>query len=143
MLSFSNFLNFLNDVYFLNICTFFTFLKRQIFNWSALLIIGQLKKENIKHFFVKTVNDHIDIPLFSYKNEEKVFNALYDTIISTIKEIILKVDIEEKNLIDVNNSKSFKANNKRVKKNKKKHKFRKSLYLWMKFKKILSELGCC
>ena len=57
-----------------------------------------LKKDLVEEVFgdelqkevVKALNDNVDIPFISEKTEEKLMNALYDTIEGVIKKAILE-----------------------------------------------------
>ena len=57
-----------------------------------------LKKDLVEEVFgdelqkevVKALNDNVDIPFISEKTEEKLMNALYDTVEGVIKKAILE-----------------------------------------------------
>jgi hypothetical protein len=61
------------------------------------IFIEHLEKKDIQKKLVKKINKNIDIPMIGEGTEKKVFNAIYTTMISAIKEIEFDSDDEEKN----------------------------------------------
>ena len=51
---------------------------------AIIHITNILKDEKFKEALVKRLNEHVDIPMLNEKTEEKVFNAIYDIIQSTL-----------------------------------------------------------
>tara|TARA_R110002012_G_scaffold122078_1_gene271926 strand:+ start:15678 stop:15866 length:189 start_codon:yes stop_codon:yes gene_type:complete len=59
-------------------------LKKVIVNW--------LFTEERKVKLIKALNDNVDIPILSEKTEEKIFNAIWESIEDVLKKAILKSD---------------------------------------------------
>ena len=59
-------------------------LKKVIVNW--------LFTEERKGKLIKALNDNVDIPILSEKTEEKIFNAIWESIEDVLKKAILKSD---------------------------------------------------
>jgi hypothetical protein len=59
-------------------------LKKVIVNW--------LFTEERKVKLIKALNDNVDIPILSEKTEEKIFNAIWESIEDVLKQAILKSD---------------------------------------------------
>ena len=60
-------------------------------------LFGNVKESIIEDLFddfqaelVKALNDKVDIPFLSEKTEEKVFNAIYDSVEGVIKAVLMK-----------------------------------------------------
>lgn len=54
------------------------------------LIASYLFNDEMKAKIVKELNDNINIPILSESTEEKIFDAIYDTVEDCIKQAILK-----------------------------------------------------
>ena len=48
-------------------------------------IMEEVFNEDLQKEVVKALNDNVDIPFLSEKTEEKMMNALYDTVEGVIK----------------------------------------------------------
>tara|TARA_R110000765_G_scaffold325521_1_gene416953 strand:- start:550 stop:747 length:198 start_codon:yes stop_codon:yes gene_type:complete len=53
-------------------------------------IIDEVFNEELQKEIVEALNKNIDIPFLSEKTEEKIMNALYDTVEGVIKGAIKK-----------------------------------------------------
>ena len=53
-------------------------------------IMEEVFNEDLQKEVVKALNDNVDIPFLSEKTEEKMMNALYDTVEGVIKNAIKK-----------------------------------------------------
>ena len=52
-------------------------------------LVEEVFGEELQKEVVKALNDNIDIPFISEKTEEKMINALYETVEGVIKKAIL------------------------------------------------------
>ena len=52
-------------------------------------MVKMLEQKNFKKKLIKQLNKDIDIPLINEKTEQKILDKVYETIISTIKNIEL------------------------------------------------------
>ena len=53
-------------------------------------IVDEVFNDELQKEVVKALNDSIDIPFLSEKTEEKIMNAIYDTVEGVIKVAIKK-----------------------------------------------------
>jgi len=53
-------------------------------------IMEEVFNEDLQKEVVKALNDNVDIPFLSEKTEEKMMNALYDTVEGVIKKVIME-----------------------------------------------------
>ena len=53
-------------------------------------IIDEVFNDELQKEVVKALNDSIDIPFLSEKTEEKIMNAVYDTVEGVIKAALKK-----------------------------------------------------
>ena len=65
------------------------------------ILIEHLEKKNIQKKLVKKINKNIDIPMIGEGTERKVFDAIYGTMISAIKEIEIDSDDEAEPAIEL------------------------------------------
>ena len=50
-------------------------------------IVELLEKKDFKNKLIIKINNNVDIPLLNEKTEKKIYENIYKTILSTIKEI--------------------------------------------------------
>ena len=53
-------------------------------------IVDEVFNDELQKEVVKALNDSIDIPFLSEKTEEKIMNAIYDTVEGVIKAALKK-----------------------------------------------------
>tara|TARA_R110002167_G_scaffold242972_1_gene448547 strand:- start:88 stop:285 length:198 start_codon:yes stop_codon:yes gene_type:complete len=53
-------------------------------------IVDEVFNDELQKEVVKALNDSIDIPFLSEKTEEKIMNAVYDTVEGVIKAALKK-----------------------------------------------------
>ena len=53
-------------------------------------IVDEVFNDELQKEVVKALNDRIDIPFLSEKTEEKIMNAIYDTVEGVIKTALKK-----------------------------------------------------
>ena len=53
-------------------------------------IVDEVFNDDLQKEVVKALNDSIDIPFLSEKTEEKIMNAIYDTVEGVIKTALKK-----------------------------------------------------
>ena len=53
-------------------------------------IIDEVFNDDLQKEVVKALNDCVDIPFLSEKTEEKIMNAIYDTVEGVIKTALKK-----------------------------------------------------
>ena len=53
-------------------------------------IVDEVFNDELQEQVVKALNDSIDIPFLSEKTEEKIMNAIYDTVEGVIKTALKK-----------------------------------------------------
>jgi hypothetical protein len=53
-------------------------------------IVDEIFNEELQKEVVKALNDNIDIPFLSEKTEEKIMNAVYDTVEGVLKAAVKK-----------------------------------------------------
>ncbi len=54
------------------------------------MIADYIFNDEMKESIIKKLNDNVDVPFISEKTEEKILNAIYDSVEDVIKEAILK-----------------------------------------------------
>ena len=54
------------------------------------MIADYVFNDEMKEKIIKKLNDNVDVPFISEKTEEKILNAIYDSVEDVIKEAILK-----------------------------------------------------
>jgi|TARA_Y100001963_G_scaffold25076_2_gene33991 uncharacterized protein with FMN-binding domain len=53
-------------------------------------LVNEVFGEELQKEVVKALNDNVDIPFLSEATEEKIMNALYETVEGVIKKAILE-----------------------------------------------------
>tara|TARA_Y100000310_G_C20573380_1_gene759205 strand:- start:863 stop:1072 length:210 start_codon:yes stop_codon:yes gene_type:complete len=53
-------------------------------------IVDSIFDEELQAKIVKALNDNVDIPFLTEKTEEKIFNAVYDSIEDVVKATIIE-----------------------------------------------------
>ena len=53
-------------------------------------IVDEVFNDDLQKEVVKALNDSVDIPFLSEKTEEKIMNAVYDTVEGVIKAALKK-----------------------------------------------------
>ena len=53
-------------------------------------IINKIFDDELQEKIVSKLNEHVDIPIISEKTEEKILNAIYDSIEDVVKEVMLE-----------------------------------------------------
>jgi hypothetical protein len=53
-------------------------------------IINKIFDDELQEKIVTKLNDHIDIPIISEKTEEKILNAIYDTVEDVVKNAMME-----------------------------------------------------
>jgi replicative superfamily II helicase len=53
-------------------------------------IINKIFDEELQEKIVTKLNEHVDIPIISEKTEEKILNAIYDSIEDVVKNAMLE-----------------------------------------------------
>ena len=54
------------------------------------MIVDYIFNDEMKEKIVKELNDNVDVPIISEKTEEKILDAVYDSVEEVIKKAILK-----------------------------------------------------
>ena len=54
------------------------------------MVVNYIFNDEMKEKIVKELNDNVNIPIISEKTEEKIIDALYDSVEEVIKKAILK-----------------------------------------------------
>ena len=54
------------------------------------IVVNYIFNDEMKEKIVKELNDNVNIPIISEKTEEKIIDALYDSVEEVIKKAILK-----------------------------------------------------
>ena len=54
------------------------------------MVVDYIFNDEMKEKIVKELNDNVNIPIISEKTEEKIIDALYDSVEEVIKKAILK-----------------------------------------------------
>ena len=53
-------------------------------------IVDSIFDDELQAKIVKALNDNVDIPFLTEKTEEKIFNAIYDSIEDVVKVAIIE-----------------------------------------------------
>ena len=53
---------------------------------AIALVVKTLENDKFKKKLVKKLNDSVDIPFINEKSEEKLIKAVYDAVLSAVKE---------------------------------------------------------
>ena len=53
-------------------------------------IINKIFDDELQAKIVTKLNEHIDIPIISEKTEEKILNAIYDTVEDVVKNAMIE-----------------------------------------------------
>ena len=53
-------------------------------------IINKIFDDELQEKIVTKLNEHIDIPIISEKTEEKILNAIYDTVEDVVKNAMIE-----------------------------------------------------
>jgi len=53
---------------------------------AIALVVKTLENDNFKKKLVKKLNDSVDIPFINEKTEEKLIKAVYDAVLSAVKD---------------------------------------------------------
>tara|TARA_R100000655_G_scaffold71704_1_gene110135 strand:+ start:599 stop:808 length:210 start_codon:yes stop_codon:yes gene_type:complete len=53
-------------------------------------IINKIFDEDLQEKIVTKLNEHVDIPIISEKTEEKILNAIYDSIEDVVKNAMIE-----------------------------------------------------
>jgi replicative superfamily II helicase len=53
-------------------------------------IINKIFDDELQEKIVTKLNEHVDIPIISEKTEEKILNAIYDSIEDVVKNAMLE-----------------------------------------------------
>ena len=54
------------------------------------IVAGYLFNDEMKAKLIKKMNDNVDIPLISEKTEEKILNAIWDSVEEVVKDALIK-----------------------------------------------------
>ena len=54
------------------------------------MIVDYIFNDEMKRKIIKELNDNVDVPFLSEKTEEKILDAVYDSVEEVIKKAILK-----------------------------------------------------
>tara|TARA_R100000278_G_scaffold109015_1_gene85920 strand:- start:1452 stop:1631 length:180 start_codon:yes stop_codon:yes gene_type:complete len=54
------------------------------------MVVNYIFNDEMKEKIIKELNDNVDIPFISEKTEEKILDAVYDSVEEVIKKAILK-----------------------------------------------------
>jgi len=54
------------------------------------MVVDYIFNDEMKEKIVKELNDNVNIPIISEKTEEKILDAVYDSVEEVIKKAILK-----------------------------------------------------
>ena len=61
-------------------------IKDQISDW----VIAKISDPDTKAKVVSKWNDNVNIPILNEKTEEKIFSAIYDSIVNVFSEVLRK-----------------------------------------------------
>ena len=61
-------------------------LKDKISEW----VIAKIKDPETKAKVIKKWNDSVNIPILNEKTEEKIFTAIYDSIVNVFEDVLKK-----------------------------------------------------
>lgn len=53
---------------------------------AIALVVKTLENDKFKKKLIKKLNDSVDIPFINEKSEEKLIKAVYDAVLSAVKE---------------------------------------------------------
>ena len=53
------------------------------------IVAGYIFNDDMKEKLIKKMNDNVDIPLISEKTEEKILNAIWDSVEEVVKEALI------------------------------------------------------
>lgn len=59
------------------------------------MIADHMFNEETKDKIIKKLNDNVDIPIIGEGTEEKILEALYETIEAAMKEVLFKDDADD------------------------------------------------
>ena len=54
------------------------------------MIADYIFNEEMKQKIVKELNDNVNIPILSEATEEKIFSAIYDSIVNVFEDVLKK-----------------------------------------------------
>ena len=54
------------------------------------IVAGYIFNDDMKEKIIKKMNDNVDIPLISEKTEEKILNAIWDSVEEVVKEALIE-----------------------------------------------------
>ena len=54
------------------------------------IVAGYIFNDDMKEKLIKKMNDNVDIPLISEKTEEKILNAIWDSVEEVVKDALIK-----------------------------------------------------
>ena len=54
------------------------------------IVAGYIFNDDMKEKLIKKMNDNVDIPLISEKTEEKILNAIWDSVEEVVKEALIE-----------------------------------------------------
>tara|TARA_Y100000310_G_scaffold279562_1_gene298755 strand:+ start:220 stop:429 length:210 start_codon:yes stop_codon:yes gene_type:complete len=63
---------------------------KDIISANKEVIVDSIFDEALQEKLVKALNDNVDIPFLTEKTEEKIFNAVYDSIEDIVKATIIE-----------------------------------------------------
>ena len=59
-------------------------------NSFGKIVAGYLFNDEMKEKLISKMNDNIDIPIISEKTEEKILNAIWDSVEDVVKEALIE-----------------------------------------------------
>ena len=54
------------------------------------IVAGYIFNDDMKEKLIKKMNDNVDIPLISEKTDEKILNAIWDSVEEVVKEALIE-----------------------------------------------------
>jgi len=54
------------------------------------IVAGYIFNDEMKAKMIKKMNDNVDIPFISEKTEEKILDAIWDSVEDVVKEALIK-----------------------------------------------------
>tara|TARA_R100000808_G_scaffold24369_1_gene56012 strand:- start:703 stop:888 length:186 start_codon:yes stop_codon:yes gene_type:complete len=54
------------------------------------IVAGYIFNDEMKAKMIKRMNDNVDIPFISEKTEEKILDAIWDSVEDVVKEALIK-----------------------------------------------------
>tara|TARA_R100000655_G_scaffold4510_1_gene14581 strand:- start:7256 stop:7441 length:186 start_codon:yes stop_codon:yes gene_type:complete len=54
------------------------------------IVAGYIFNDDMKEKLIKKMNDNVDIPLISEKTEEKILNAIWDSVEEVVKDALIE-----------------------------------------------------